>query len=196
MARVLATATLAAVGGLSLWALAPTALGWQAHVVVSGSMAPAIAVGDIVLVAPADAGQLVPGRVALFRDPVDPGRTIAHRIVSVAEGLLVTRGDANRVDDSSPVPVELVEGLGRLRVPYLGLPSVWLGDGRLAPLAATIAGAVAAVWLAAGTDEPGPHGRRRAPRTSARPGSGRQAQQAGTSAVTQVDRQLPATLRR
>ena len=175
VARTAAVAALAAVGGLSVWAVAPVALGWQSHVIVSGSMSPAVEPGDLVLSAPAEVQDLAVGRVVLFTDPAGSGRTIAHRIREVHDGSVITRGDANAVDDSTPVPIDSVIGLGRLRIPVLGLPVVWLRDGRLLPLGLTAAGAVAAVLLAAtGPDEGGERdargrrGRRRAPRPTPR----------------------------
>jgi signal peptidase len=42
------------------------------------------------------------------------------------DGALITWGDANPVPDSDPVPRSMYAGLARLRVPYVGLPALWL----------------------------------------------------------------------
>lgn len=131
VSRAVAAAALATVGGLLLWSLLPHALGLQSHVVVSNSMQPRIASGDVVLTQRAAAGDLHPGQVVLFADPEGGRRLMLHRLVDVAEGgALVTRGDANQSADSTPVPAGCVRGLARLRVPYVGLPVLWRHQGQ------------------------------------------------------------------
>src|SRR5690348_7061448 len=116
---------------LVLAALAGRAVGWSADVVMSGSMAPGILPGDVVLTQPATATQLRPGQVVLVRDPAHPGRLLMHRLVERRpDGSLVTKGDANADADSTPVPADWVRGLPRLRLPFIGLPELWLALGR------------------------------------------------------------------
>jgi signal peptidase I len=106
------------------------AVGWRADVVLSGSMAPGILPGDVVVGRPADGSEVTPGELIVFEDPAAPGRTVLHRVVRRQEdGALVTRGDANAADDSTPVLPEAVVASPRLRVPYVGLPSLWLHRG-------------------------------------------------------------------
>ena len=99
-------------------------------------MMPRLHVGDVAVSRPLGS-QLPPlTSVLLFDDPDHPGRLRMHRLVRVDDdGLLVTRGDANGADDSTPVPLAAVRGIGTLRVPWVALPIVWLREGR---------------WLAAG----------------------------------------------
>jgi signal peptidase len=112
------------------WSVAPHLAGWRSQVVLTGSMQPRIHPGDLVLAAPVARGELKPGRVLLFRDPVHPGRTIVHRLVRYDDqGNIITKGDANRSEDSTPVAPSAVLGLPRLRVPYIGRPVVWERDG-------------------------------------------------------------------
>jgi hypothetical protein len=74
-----------------------------------------------------------------------------HRLVARnPDGTLTTRGDANGADDSTPVPAAAVRGLPRLDVPYVGLPVLWLHQGRYGPLAALALVLVAAVALGGG----------------------------------------------
>jgi signal peptidase len=118
------------VAGLVFWSVVPRAVGWRSQVVLTGSMQPRIAPGDLVLAAPVARGELKPGRVVLFRDPVHPTRTIVHRLIRYDDdGNLITKGDANRTEDTTPVPPASVLGLPRLRVPFIGRPAVWLHEG-------------------------------------------------------------------
>ncbi|SDD63872.1 LamG domain-containing protein [Auraticoccus monumenti] len=142
-----ARSVLAAVVALALWGALPALIGWQPTTVVTGSMMPRIAVGDVAVAAPAAPEAVVPGRIALFDDPDHAGRLRLHRVVDVDEqGLLVTRGDANPADDSSHVDPATVHGVGVLRVPAVGLPVVWFHEGRLGLLA--LVGAAVAALLA------------------------------------------------
>ena len=120
------------VGGCLLITLLPVLIGWRPFVVESGSMAPRIHVGDVVLAAPvAQASDLV-GRVTIFDDPAKPGTTKTHRIVTVnPDGTMVSKGDANPTADSTPVHFSDVRGIGRLLVSYVGLPLIWMQQGQL-----------------------------------------------------------------
>lgn len=125
---------------LGFWAAAPVLLGWSPTSVMTASMTPAIEVGDVVVAAPADRAQIVPGRVLLADDPDWPDRLRLHRLVEVADdGSFVTKGDANPSADTSPLHPDAVLGVGVLRVPWVGLPVVWLRTGEVLPLAATAA---------------------------------------------------------
>jgi signal peptidase I len=137
---VAATVLLVVLAGLVATALVPRAVGLEAHVVVSGSMAPQVRAGDVVLTRPATAQDLHPGQVLLFAHPQEPGRLLLHRLVSVdAEGRLVTRGDANQSDDAVHVAPSDVRGVARLRLPVVGLPALWRAEGRFGHLALTAA---------------------------------------------------------
>jgi signal peptidase I len=154
-ARVAAFLLLVLLAGLAATALAPQAVGLEAHVVVSGSMTPHVHPGDVVLTAPVSAAELRPGQVVLFPDPQEPDRLLLHRLVSVdPHGRLVTRGDANQSDDGVHVPPSEVRGVARLRVPLVGLPALWRQQGALGHLAlAAVLCAGAALFVSRG---PGP----------------------------------------
>lgn len=130
LARLLAAAVVLAAGtaavSLTLLGLLPFVLGWSSTVVLTGSMAPQIAPGDVVVLAPVAPARLQPGHVIRFQDPARPRRFLLHRIETVRPGgTLTTRGDANPAADTTPVPAAAVTGLARLRIPYAGLPSLW-----------------------------------------------------------------------
>lgn len=98
--------------------LAPT-FGWRLDVVQSGSMSPAIGVGDLVITTPCDADSIHAGDVVCFRS----GNTlVCHRVISVngTDRTLITKGDANEVPDPSPVAFDNVIGRVVVNVPCLG----------------------------------------------------------------------------
>lgn len=126
----IARTVLATLVGLLAWTVFPVALGWQPSVVMSGSMEPAIRVGDVVLTREVPVEQFQPGHVLLVEDPAAPGYRVMHRYDHLDEhGGLILRGDANRQADSTSVTAEDVLGVGVLRVPWVGLPYVWAAEG-------------------------------------------------------------------
>jgi signal peptidase len=124
------------------------AVGWKPMVVTTGSMQPAINPGDIVLSAPPeDDTPLDVGTVITFEDPNRPGELITHRIETVnPDGSYTTRGDANSSADSYEVEPEELTGVGRLLVPAVGLPRVWMDEGRMLILGGWVVASVLAVW--------------------------------------------------
>ena len=115
---------------LALWAVAPFAIaGWTPVTIISGSMSPAINVGDVVVASSHDGQNLGPGSVVVFEDSAGRG-FVTHRIVEVnADGSYQTKGDANAQPDSTPLQPDQVVGEGRLLIPYIGLPFKWLSAG-------------------------------------------------------------------
>lgn len=116
---------------LAAWATVPAALSAvSGTVVMSGSMAPGIRPGDVVLTAPVVPTDVVPGAVVLFRDLRDPDRQLLHRIERTHDdGSIVTRGDANTRPDPGRLTIDDLEGIGRILVPYAGRPGLWLRTG-------------------------------------------------------------------
>jgi signal peptidase len=139
----------AAVGVLLVGGTIPARAGWSSSVVVSGSMSPIVEAGDVVVTSPVTESRMRPGLVIRFHDPRRPGRYVLHRIVRVGDdGQLVTKGDANRIADVTPVPKGTVTGVWRLRVPYLGLPVLWWIRGQHLRSALTAAALVVPLgWL-------------------------------------------------
>jgi signal peptidase I len=135
---------------LGLTVLVPAAtLRWTPLAVTSGSMEPAIRVGDVVLTSPPE-HPMEPGHVITFDDPARPGTLVTHRIVSVdADGRYRTQGDANPTPDSTLVTPDLVEGRGRILVPMAGLPLLW-ATGNPLLLIVFVAVTVAAAVVVAG----------------------------------------------
>jgi signal peptidase I len=82
-----------------------------------GSMEPAISRGDLIVVAPAPLN-VEPGMVLVLT--VD-GNVVTHRVVAVSsDGTVVTRGDANGVNDAWGDREVKVDGLYVATIPLLG----------------------------------------------------------------------------
>jgi signal peptidase len=139
---------------LALWTILPIFLGLTPVVVQSGSMATAIDRGDVVLVQDGVPHDLMrPGTIITFDLPDVADQVVTHRIVEVDDdGNVWTKGDANATRDSAQVPRENIHGMTRFLVPAIGLPRVWLAEGKtiLVVAIAVLAGVSAAVTF--GTD--------------------------------------------
>ena len=144
LARILLLSILGAV----FWAALPTSWGWKATTVMSDSMAPNIWEGDVVITMPMSAADLKLGRIILVHSPDQPGELRLHRYVGVtADGELITKGDANPHDDSTPVARNQVVGAAFLRTPFIGLPLVWASQGKWLWVAGSAVGMLGLVLL-------------------------------------------------
>jgi signal peptidase I len=122
---------------LSLWIALPWGfLDWSPTLVTSGSMAPLVAPGDVVMIRPVPVDELVPNTVVLFER--GEGERVLHRIVEqLPDGTFRTQGDANSVPDSEFLHADNIRGAAVLAVPWVGRPSLWFSEGRIAHLAGT-----------------------------------------------------------
>ncbi|MGB2854164.1 MAG: signal peptidase I [Dehalococcoidia bacterium] len=94
---------------------------YEARIVRSESMKPALNMGDVVIMGPArDIGDIKPGMVLGFNRGED---MIAHRVVSVEGDDIQTAGDALGDPDPWLVPFSDVKGVYLFKVPYLGYVS-------------------------------------------------------------------------
>ncbi len=101
----------------------PAIAGYQMYVVLSGSMNPAFNTGSIVFVKPTEPTEIAEGDIITFSSSDDATRLTTHRVVGLNwdNGLsFITRGDANNVNDPSPVPAENIVGRVTGSVPYIG----------------------------------------------------------------------------
>jgi signal peptidase I len=138
IAAQLARVVLGVAAIVMLWTIVALPFGWSSVVVSSGSMMPRLHVGDVVVSQPTTARKAEIGKFILVENPAQPGALLLHRLVRRnADGTLITKGDANASEDSSPVPTTLVRGLPRLSIRYVGLPVVWLRTGSYLPLGVT-----------------------------------------------------------
>ncbi len=146
--------TISMTTSLALWIALPWAfLDWSPTLVTSGSMAPLVAPGDVVMIRPVASEELVANTVVLFerRD----GERVLHRIVEpLPDGTFRTQGDANSVPDSEFLHVENVRGAAVLAVPWIGRPALWLSEGRVPHLVATGLGLLVVLSLAPRSFDP------------------------------------------
>ncbi|MCR4646067.1 MAG: signal peptidase I [Oscillospiraceae bacterium] len=103
------------------------------YVVVSGSMEPAIHVHSVCFVnenVPLE--DIVPGDVISFR--MDENMLVTHRVTAVSDGSCTTKGDANSIEDASPVTASNYIGKTVFVVPKIGAVMVLLHTtwGRIA----------------------------------------------------------------
>ncbi|MFC7046675.1 signal peptidase I [Halobacteriaceae archaeon GCM10025711] len=122
----------AALVGLLLVVLVPfavvgvpqLALADHSYVVMSSSMSPDIAAGDVVIVRSVPPETIQEGDVITFGDASGPESLTTHRVVDVTERdgtrYFTTKGDANEEADRQPVPASSVVGRVAFHIPYIG----------------------------------------------------------------------------
>jgi signal peptidase len=91
---------------------------YDIYVVRSGSMKPAINMGDVVIAGPVGASSgIKPGVIITY----ELGKNlITHRVLSVDNNTLITKGDANEDPDPSPVQFSQVKSRYLFKIPYVG----------------------------------------------------------------------------
>lgn len=147
------SAALAAAGTLgalaALWMLASQLLGWGIVVVASGSMRPALEVGDAALVVPVAAADIKTGWIVTVPRQGDPP-TVTHRVVEVGSSVLggayrdlVLQGDANDIADPLPYRLQSAHRVV-LSAPWIGSALVALRS----PVAIAITTLVVAALVA------------------------------------------------
>jgi signal peptidase len=131
LVRAAAVSTAIGVGiGIFGVIVAPSLVGGRSLTVMSGSMEPAVGVGDVVInsrVAPADVRV---GDIVTFSDPEGTGKLITHRVrrMRIADGTahVVTKGDNTNSVERWDMPASGSLGRVEYRVPLLGFLVFWL----------------------------------------------------------------------
>jgi signal peptidase len=117
--------------GAMLAAAGPLAIGDRPYVVRSGSMAPTIDTGDIVVTKPISPLHAQVGDIVTFRDPIHHGRLLCHRVRSVHRAgrhvSFITQGDANSARERWKVQADGRIGVVLYRLPKLGYALSWTG---------------------------------------------------------------------
>jgi signal peptidase len=102
-------------------------LGVKPTVIYSGSMSPALEVGDIAIVQKVDIATIKPGDIIQF---LQENVTILHRVIRITETegntLYITQGDANDNPDSQPVPPNYILGKSIFTIPKLGWTQIFV----------------------------------------------------------------------
>jgi len=104
----------------------PAAVGGMPYTILTGSMAPGLPPGTLVVVKPADPAEIRIGDVVTYQlesgHPAVVTHRVVERIIDTRSGdlLFVTKGDANDTADAVPVmPVQL-KGTVWYSIPWLG----------------------------------------------------------------------------
>lgn len=138
-------------GTLALGLGASVLAGYRPLIVRSGSMAPSIETGDLVLAKFVRPSEVSVGEVVTFRDPSRSQELVTHRVVAIerqgSSVSFVTKGDANTGVERWSVDAVGTVGRVAFRVPkagylvaWVGIPAVRLG---LLGVAVVVLGAVA-----------------------------------------------------
>ena len=109
---------------IALLVVLPRLQGGAALTVLSGSMTPTIGVGSMVVVRPIDPASVRPGDIITFQAASGKSDLITHRAVRIQLDTeppsIITKGDANPVEDIRPVPFGAVRGKVWLTIPLVG----------------------------------------------------------------------------
>jgi signal peptidase len=128
--RLLAWCAAGVLAGLLFTLTVPRALGKPVLVVLTGSMEPQLATGDLIIESRISPLEAKVGDVVTFRDPERPDRLITHRVRRIqpsgdAVGF-VTKGDANNTVETWQIDRAGSIGRVELRAPKLGYAVAWI----------------------------------------------------------------------
>lgn len=122
----LSTILLIVLFALAVLLIGPNLLGMKSFAVLSGSMEPKIPVGSIVFVDEVEPATLQTSDVITYN--LSGSTMVTHRVVDVdvENQSIITKGDANEVEDGAPVAFSQVVGKMKMHVPYLGYISIYI----------------------------------------------------------------------
>lgn len=92
----------------------PMPFGFGAAIVLSGSMEPTFAAGDLIIVKESETFAV--DDIVVYQDG---GSLVVHRVIAADGDTLTTQGDANNVADD-PIPRDAVKGTVLFWIPYGG----------------------------------------------------------------------------
>ena len=100
----------------------PRFAGIGQYAVKDGGMEPAIPAGSMVYSAQVEPSTLSQGDVIVFYANETGSNPVTHRVVEnkIADGNVITKGDANAQNDPEPVPYSNIIGKKVISVPMLG----------------------------------------------------------------------------
>lgn len=104
----------------------PSVGGVVPFIVLSDSMYPQIQSGDLIICRQTAAADVQEGDVISFFDPEGNGTSVvSHRVTAIAQDAsgqltFTTKGDANNVEDATPVTQDKLIGVYQTRIPGLG----------------------------------------------------------------------------
>ena len=108
----------------------PKLFGYNSYGITSGSMAPAINVGTLVLAKEVEPETLETGDVIVFTT-YGEGDFVTHRVQENDREyrMLITKGDANATEDLDPIGYDSVIGKVSFSIPLLGYVAPWMSTG-------------------------------------------------------------------
>jgi len=104
---------------------------YYAVAIASGSMSPYINKGDIVVIdkIKEDYSKIKVDQVLAYEYN---NVLVVHRIVNIiydnGEYYFYTKGDSNNNKDNYVIKEEMIKGIVKYRIPYIGLPTVWINQ--------------------------------------------------------------------
>ena len=104
---------------------------YYAIAIASGSMEPNISRGDVVIIEKLDEqyDKLEVGQVIAYRYE---GIIVVHRLVNIIKDngkyYFYSRGDSNESDDNWVITEDMIIGTVDHKIPFVGLPTVWLNE--------------------------------------------------------------------
>lgn len=130
---------------LAVGLLIPRLAGATPYTVLTGSMTPNLPPGTMVVIRPADTGDISTGDVITYQLKSGQPEVVTHRVVQVRSDLTgrvewQTKGDANNVPDAVWVRQEQVRGELWYAVPWLGHVTRWLTSAQREQLIQIVAG--------------------------------------------------------
>ena len=104
----------------------PKFFGISPLIVLSGSMEPEYPIGSLLYVNQHNLDDIKIGDAITFY--IDESTLVTHRVVGIDESscTYITKGDANEVNDGSPVSFDDVLGVPIMNIPKLGGVADWL----------------------------------------------------------------------
>jgi signal peptidase len=147
-AGLVALTALLVFGTLSVMAVLPMILpGYTSVSITSGSMMPILRIGDVVIAADHGGAVIEPDTIVVYEDPRKHD-LVTHRVVEGnPDGSYTTKGDMNGNVDPQPIPAASIRGEAQWIIPIVGLPRVWVAQGRWVLVLLTITGTAATLWL-------------------------------------------------
>ena len=122
IAKYTATTIMVLIMLMGLFVLIGLLLGWRINTVASGSMDPALRVGETIMTRPVEPETINTGDIIVFSSPMHD-KLVCHRVVGVEEEnsslYFQTKGDANEESDPWLVPAQNVVSRVQFHTPLL-----------------------------------------------------------------------------
>ena len=117
LSRLVLTVLVLVLAGLAFLYFSP---GYSLYMVRSESMRPAINIGDLIITGPLNGpmnGEIKPGTIVTYEYSKE---LVTHRVQSIDDKTLVTKGDATEDPDPWSVTLSDVRGIYLFKIPYVG----------------------------------------------------------------------------